>query len=433
MTTPQVVSSAASLPTRSFEMRRAQARRFATDAVLIALGATSAIQVMAFTSTMLSAACLVLAPALLLTRPTLGQWLPLALALVGFVAFFVSSRINDLGLLDQQVVQWASFAVYFVGFVVLAGRDLERGFSILCGIAIGTLIYYELPGNTYASLHVLADLWKYAWAPWVTTIALYVLTVLRVSVQLQAGFLLLLAGFSLEQNYRSHATVCIGAAAVLFVGWLAAGRIPRWMQLGVVAAFAAALYTVVPKIALSGIAGEAIQRKTELQTMSGVPLLLAGRTESPLSIAAILDRPWFGWGIADNISPEVFDRAKTIAIWIGFDPTLPVETTWYLSNGRVSLHSVLLAAWAEGGVLAALLPLGLLIAALAIIWNAPRYGRWAALAVVVSVQAVWDLLFSPTSYNILPTFAMLAVLFAAYHLPAKVPPEAGPTDARKQQ
>ena len=146
-------------------------------------------------------------------------------------------------------------------------------------------------------------------------------------------------------------------------------------------------------------------------------MILAGRTESPLSIAAILDRPWFGWGTADNLSAEVFEHGRSIAIAWGFDPTLPIETSWYLRNGAVSLHSVLLTAWAEGGVIAALLPLGLLLAAVGIVWNASRYGRWAPLAVYLSIQAVWDLLFSPTSYNLLPDFALLAVLYVACHLP----------------
>lgn len=406
-------------PSRAFELRRERARNFVLHAALIAIGATSAIQVIGFSSTMLSPVCLLLVPALLLMRPTLGQWVPLVLAVAGFIAFFVSSQLNDLSITDQRVQQWASFGLYFVGFIVLVDRNVAQACSLLCGIAIGAVLYYESPGNTYESLTLFADVWKYAWAPWVTIVVLYALTWLRVNIPLQAVVLVLLAGFSMDQNYRSHAIVCLGAAAALLVGWISAGKVPRWLQLAVVAAIGTVLYVVAPKIAVTGVFGDAIARKTELQMTSGVPMILAGRTESPLSIAAIMERPWFGWGSADNISAEVFDRAKSIAIWIGFDPTLPIETSWYLSNGAVSLHSALLTAWAEGGVIAALLPLALLFAALAIVWNAVRYGRWAALVVTVAVQAAWDLLFSPTSYNILPTFAMLAVLFAACHLPKK--------------
>ena len=63
--------------------------------------------------------------------------------------------------------------------------------------------------------------------------------------------------------------------------------------------------------------------------------------------------------------------------------------------------------------------MGLVLAALVMIWNAPRYGRWAALVLVVSIQAIWDLLFSPWSYGFLAGFAILAVAFSARHLPSK--------------
>ncbi len=418
VTAELITSPLVSRPSRgSFDARRAQARQIAVAAALIALGATSAGQVLGFSLTMLTPICLLLAPARLLMRPTVGQWLLLSLAVIGFIAFLVSSQINGLSLTDQRVLQWLSFAVYFMGFLVLAGRDVERACSLLCGVAIGTVVYYTLPGNAFAGLYQFADLWKYAWGQWIVIIVIYLLAALKLSVELQAVFLVLLAGFSLVENYRSLATNCVIAALIIILGWLFAGKIARWLQLMIVVGLGAGLYTLVPKIALSGLVGDAIRRKTEFQANTGVPLILAGRTESPLSISAIQDRPWFGWGSANNISAEVFDRAKTLAIDLGFDPTYPIEGTWYLENGDVSLHSVLLAAWAEGGLFSALLPLGLFCAALAIIWNAGRYGRWAALAVVVSVQAIWDLVFSPYSYNFIPGLALLAVLFAARHLP----------------
>lgn len=413
MTTLNAPAPAGYRMPRTFVNRRALARRLATDAALIAVGATSAFQVLGFTATLLTVVCLVLVPAVLLIRLTLIQAVPMILATVGFVAFFVSSQINALPITDQRVLQWAGFGVYYLGVLVVTGTELERVFSVLAGIAVGTILYTQSAGLPFSALAGFADQWKYALAPWVTIIVLYVMAQLNTAVPLQASALVTIAVVSLLENYRSHAVVCLGAAAVLTIGWLAAGRMSRWLQLGLVAGFGALLYTLIPAIAMSGIAGDAIQRKTAAQLDSGVPTILAGRTESPLSIAAILDRPWFGWGSADFISPEVFDRAKSIAISLGFNPNMPIEASWYLSNGRVSLHSVLLTAWAEGGVLAALLPLGLLAAAIAIIWTAPSFGLWQGLAVVVSVQAIWDLLFSPTSYNLLPTFALLALIWVA--------------------
>jgi hypothetical protein len=384
------------VPSRwSFEGRRDAARRGLTIAVLIALGATSAIQIQGFTSTMLTPVCLLLVPALFLTRPTLGQWLPLALAVIGFTAFCISAQINHLSLVDERVQECAAFAVYFVGFLVLAGRDLLRIFAIFCGIAVGASIYSLLPGSASAGFYTsLADVWKYGVGQWVVIILLFGLIILRVSLPLQAVALILVGAYSLELDYRSLATNSALAGVIVLFSWAAKNRIPRWLQLTLVAVSGMSVYTVLPKLATSGMFGDAIQRKTESQLAQGVPLILAGRTESPLSISAISERPWFGWASANNISAEAFDHAKSLAISLGFDPSVDVESGWYFANGDVSLHSVLLGSWAEGGMFAALLPLGLVLAAVAMIWNAPRYGRWVALVLVVSIQAVWDLFFS---------------------------------------
>ncbi|WP_053082821.1 hypothetical protein [Mycolicibacterium chlorophenolicum] len=416
-----VVPGVVAAPSRgSFERRRTSARRALTVLVLIAVGATSAVQIQGFTLTMLAPVCLLLAPALLLTRPSLGQWLPLALAVIGFAAFCVSAQINHLSLVDQRVQQWAAFALYFVGFLVLAGRDLLRIFSIYCGIAIGAAAYSILPGSASAGFYgSTADVWKYGVGQWVVIILLFCLVLLKVPLPLQALSLLLIAIFSLSADYRSLATNCALASVITLVGWLAANRVPRWAQLAFVAVSATTMYAIVPRLAADGLLSDAIKRKTEAQLAEGVPLILAGRTESPLSISAILDRPWFGWASANNISAEVFDRAKSLAISLGFDPAVPIESGWYFANGDVSLHSVLLGSWAEGGLFAALLPLGLVIAALAMVWNASRYGRWSVLVITVSLQAVWDLFFSPWSYGFLSGFAILAVVFAARHMPSQ--------------
>ena len=101
---------------------RREARQIVVAAVLIALGATSAGQVLGFSLTMLTPICLLraVAPVAHAVRPTVGQWLLLSLAVIGFIAFLVSLQINGLSLTDQRVLQWLSFAVYFMGFLVLA-------------------------------------------------------------------------------------------------------------------------------------------------------------------------------------------------------------------------------------------------------------------------------------------------------------------------
>ena len=88
-----------------------------------------------------------------------------------------------------------------------------------------------------------------------------------------------------------------------------------------------------------------------------MPLLLAGRSEPPMSITAILERPLLGWGSAMNLTPDVYTRAEHLAIRMGFSPTTPFDVFWELPASNYSAtHSILLGSWAEGGVLAVLLP-----------------------------------------------------------------------------
>ncbi|MDT5152856.1 MAG: hypothetical protein QOI01_4589, partial [Mycobacterium sp.] len=50
------------------------------------------------------------------------------------------------------------------------------------------------------------------------------------------------------------------------------------------------------------------------------------------------------------------------------------------------------------------------------VWNFRRLGRWAPLGVTVSLQGIWDLMYGPWLYNVIPTFACIVLLFSAIHL-----------------
>ncbi len=425
--------SVPSAPTSAFMRRRLLSREVFSSLALMLVGVTSGAQVMGFTVTGLSGLCFLLAPALLLTSTTVGQRVVITVSLLAFISFAISSQLNNVSVVDQRVIQWGSFLVYFVGFTVIAGRDLARLFSLATGLCVGSCLYYATSGLSVGGLNGFADMWKYAYAPWVTVIGLFVLVRLRVSQSLQAVFLVLLAGASLVLNFRSHALVCLGSAAILLVTHFLGGKMSRVAQIGIVAVFGYALGTVIPAIARSGIAGQAVKLKTESQEISGVPSILAGRTESPLSIAAIMDKPFFGWGSANNITDEVFAHGEKIAASVGFDPSLQFNVLWHLPNGDTSLHSVLFSTWAEGGVFAALAPLMLLAIAATVVWNCPRYGVWAAPVVFIAIQAGWDLMFSPVSYNLLAIFAVLTVAFTSKHLLGRPPGARRRTETASQR
>ena len=400
----------------NWDVRHRLQLRIISGTALILCAATSAVQIMGYTSTAFSALCLLLAPAWLLTRPARSELIFVGVAAVGFLAFVLSFTVNRLPYLDQRILQWPCFALYFIGIAVLAAGSLDRVFALTAGIAIGTCGYFLTAGIPELAQFSFAAYWKYAFAPWITVLAMFVLVALNASRTAQAGLLLCFAVISLSLNYRSHALTCIGAATVLLVARYG-GQWSRLARSVGGAAVVRGFAWLMPVIARSGIGGQALADKVEMQESIGAPALLAGRTEPPLSLTAIAEKPWLGWGSANQISPDVFARAEDLALQWGFDPSVDLYYQWHLPNGDTSLHSNLLNAWAEGGVGAALLPFALLIGAVLMIVRHDRFGEWAGLAVVLATQACWDLLFSPASYNTLSTFAVLAVACATIHRP----------------
>ncbi|MBD0323357.1 MAG: glycosyltransferase family 2 protein [Aldersonia sp.] len=107
--------------------------------------------------------------------------------------------------------------------------------------------------------------------------------------------------------------------------------------------------------------------------------------------------------------------AEHLAVGLGYSPTIPFETYWRVPGDYSALHSILLGSWAEGGLLAVLLPVWLLAACCALVWNNRRYGRWAPLVVLLGVQGIWDLVYSPWTYNLIPVYVCIALFFAAKH------------------
>jgi hypothetical protein len=383
---------------------------------VFALATTSAIQVANYLATGLSVACLLLAPAFLIMKHRGADLLPLMLAALGAISFLASCVVNDVSLLWPNALAHAAFALYFVGLTVLTGRSIDLIAMALAGLAVGTVIYFVTSGIELTHTGSFLDLWKYGIANGVTILLVVVLALRRAPALLQSAVLAVLGLASLVLNFRSHALVCLVAAAVLFAQRVARGRIHRGWQFVGIAGFGFAFAYLLPIAGRAGLFGTALQTKTLEQDNTNLPILLAGRTELPMSLTAIAERPWLGWGSALKLPPNVYSKAEHLALEWGYPPTFPFEGYWRLpANDYSAMHSILLGSWAEGGVLAVLLPAWLLIAAVGIVWNHSRFGRWTTLAVVVALQAIWDLLFAPWTYNMVPQYACLALLFCATH------------------
>jgi hypothetical protein len=135
-----------------------------------------------------------------------------------------------------------------------------------------------------------------------------------------------------------------------------------------------------------------------------------------------MERPLLGWGSALKMTPEFYTQAEHFAVRMGYAPTFPFVGYWRLPPTDYSaIHSIVLGSWAEGGVVAALLPAWLLVACIGIVWNYARFGKWASLAVLVALQGIWDLIYAPWTYNMVAEYACIALLYGVAHFRAKRP------------
>jgi len=384
--------------------------------VVFAIGATSAIQVANVTVTALSVVCLLLVPGWLLMTHRGVDLVPLVLAALGWISFLASCAVNGVSVLWPNAVAPAAFGLYLMGLTVLTGRAVESIASVLAGLAAGTVVFFLTEGIELTHTGSFPDLWKYGIASAVTILIMFGLTKGRVPALVYPTALAVLGLASLGLNYRSHALVCVLASAILFINYALGSRIRRGWQFAGLVMVGLVFSYVMPAVAEAGLFGSALQRKMASQDAINVPLLLAGRSEPPMSITAILERPLLGWGSAMKLTPDVYTQAEHLAIRMGFSPTFPFDLIWRLPPTDYSaMHSILLGSWAEGGVLAVLLPASLLVACLGIVWNFTRLGRWAPLGVTVALQGIWDLMYGPWQYNMIPTFACIALLFLAMH------------------
>lgn len=392
--------------------------RLPERACLFALGATSALPLMNFTITGFSFVCVAIALAYFLPSDRRRTLLPIALAVVGTAAYLASAWMNGTDPLSPNVFAYASFALYFCGISVLA-RDIQRIATVMLGIACGSTVFFVLIGTFLTATGSITDLWKYGVAPAATVFVLYLGAARGARWPTVAVLLIGLAGVSLILNYRSHALVCGGVALLLALSKYKGGTLPLVVRLATVVAFGALFSWLLELAARDGLLGQSLREKVLMQSDGSLPMLLAGRTEPPLSLTAIFQRPLLGWGNADNISREAYVHAQHTAMQIGFDRSFPFEYAWKLPNGSLSLHSILLGSWAEAGVLAALVPLWLLWACYRLIFVSGAAGVWTPLLMYLGMQATWDILFSPWSYNLPAVFAVIACSYVALQTPGR--------------
>lgn len=301
-------------------------------------------------------------------------------------------------------------------------RSQSDAAQFIWWLSLSAIVAYLALGTTHEAtgLTPWQERWKYGLALPVALIV--VATVVRKNRPhvFSATVLLLLGVLGLSMNFRAQAVICAGAAMLV----LAKGRKQNRaaFRVGLAASLAAiGIAGFAPGLISSGIFGQNVAMRTIEQDGDGGNLLLGGRVEPPLSIAAISARPLLGWGNAQQIDSETLNRGSEIAQAAGMRSTAAYLPLWIRPDGRISLHSIILGGWAENGLLAAVMPIGLLTLFVQAALRAR--GRVYPLVAVCAVWGAWDLLFSPWADSRGIFMAAFAVL-AAWSIPKSGPQEA---------
>jgi hypothetical protein len=158
-----------------------------------------------------------------------------------------------------------------------------------------------------------------------------------------------------------------------------------------------------------GIFGSAVQQKAVWQQSQGNSILLVGRAEVILSATVIINRPIMGAGSVNAIQDvDIEQGLENAGSWAGMSPAQAMDA-WFPNNdgGSANLHSILLSAWVEGGIIAVVPLVGILV----LLWRAAvRAGpRFQAMYVFMALLTSWSFLFSPWSYGLMQLVAASVV------------------------
>ena len=261
--------------------------------------------------------------------------------------------------------------------------------------------------------HVSADNpWKFSLALPVTVCVLALGWVLR-APWVELLTLPALAIISALNDSRSAASIL--AAAFLILAWqrLRAAFKLRSSALRVatnVVLLGLVTYFMMQSFILEGFLGEGAQLRSEAQIRSSGSLLLGGRPEIGATVALLRASPGgYGMGVLPTFA-DIY-TAKSGMERLNYDPNNGYVER-YMFGGGFEVHSVIGDLWLRCG----LLGLAFIVAMLWLVLrnSAARLadGRGRALTTFLTIQVVWDALFSPF-YTSAALALMLAIALLA--------------------
>lgn len=346
-----------------------------------------------------------------------GEPIPRWCRLLVTTALACATYIVLRGTALSQPLPWSTVGHFCVCAVLILGlskivSNLDEAADLLAATAVGNIAYYVAIGTPITD-GSFAALWKYGIS--VPTLVLVLYMAVRFGHQTLALAAMLAVGslsFVLDSRAVGLVAFISFTLGLVKLRTQHANEVTLRSTMWAAAAGTAlvlALGTGLPTVIESGLFGSAVQQRTQLQTDEDAPLLLGGRTEPPLSFAAISLKPVVGWGSVQALDTEAFFRGDAIAQVFGMEPA-SYRGFWIRPDGFISVHSVLFGIWIESGIGAVAFPACLLAL---FVWAAVWIrGRWTPLVTFITVMGVWHLIFSPFAASLMIFISSFAVTAA---------------------
>lgn len=344
---------------------------------------------------------------LLLGKGSISRAIPwVGLSALGALSFWVSAELNAAPLSLR-----AATLTLFIGISALAtgrivGSSLNGARYFLLGVGLAWCISEVFFGSELTRSG-LQGLWKFGLA---TPATLVVLTALawRSRPAVAIAVLWCSSVISLISEFRSHAIIAFSVGLILLLGQGLKNNRGDWAKLLLTCVVLLGGFLLALAAMQNGSFGEALRDKSLTQQRQGWLVFYTGRSEPPLSLAAISEKPVYGWGSVSEIGGSTVDSGLLAMRNLGASDLASVQAVWLRDGSSVNLHSALFSAWVEGGILAATIYVAVLGCAVVFAVSGARSKQ--PVYIFLGAIVAWDVLFSPLTPQLAIVFGAILML-----------------------
>ena len=329
---------------------------------------------------------------------SIPRWMGCLLA-VWLFATFMSDLVNatDFNNSLKGILRLVFLATNLYALVRLCDTR-EKLLAAWLGVsASGLLAFFLQP-----SLYTAGEPWKFGLSMPVTLAILAFLSMSKLPGRAQASVVMAYALINFSLSFRSLAYMLLATSIVQFA-WkpsedlifsTESKRKARRRTVFVLTSIlfvGVGLVSIYDNLSLAGALGEKSQVKAELQSTGAFDSFFTGRSEVPMEIFSILEKPLWGHGSFSPPSLGASSFAADLFSENGYD-----SVANRYSQGLFPYHSELLGVTAENGVMAGMFWIATLLFFTRFIRSLlMSENKKPPLVTFIVLTCIWDILFSP--------------------------------------